>query len=989
MQLIFLYGIVYITLYFRRIISNNQFFQYMKKKTTLSNIIKRNALPITITAVITAAIGLYALSQNDVLLGQLRQTQPANAYSAFGSQPVTKYNDRYLTDSTGKPTFFVGYYSWASINPSTYVDHPSKYKDMIDLMAENNLDYMRLELGMNRLVHEERGIFMDSPGIFAYDTSRGDRYPDAKANLDAFDPRFFAGMDEIIRYARDRKINVHLAMFDGVNIAYGRGEGIYERGECGTPFTGTFYRWCNSPYNLQNQTRNFFGDIDKEPYGGVDFDGDFYQYQMVNGQPALSSAPGTLGFYQRKVVSEIINKTKQYNNVFYEVGNEMFNGDINQSRNWHQAVVNHAKSIVPNRVVTVNMKLHQNTQDWGVFDSHARHDGDQASDILYAVENSRSNNSPMIMDPDGSQLKGVGIEMQRREGGTVKYEDELRKAAWFTFVSQGAGWGGFTHDFWDYNVNYDESCQCERIPGLTEPGERIAEIKREAALGNELAVEMINIPKYYGYLKKFINESNVEYWDMQPEELDYLSRKMTLPGKAVIGYINYPDIQTKQVSTPGFSRMVNVRYFNPVTGAWSATQRIESFGAIEVTNPFTNSDREKRDWAFVITSDGYSPEQPVTTPVPTPEETPVVTPSQTTNPTTRPGVQTPYKTHQIPGVIDAEDFDNGGEGVAYHDTDSENVGGAYRQDAVDIQDISNGGTIVGWTRSGEWLEYTIDIPQASVYKALINYSMAETQGTMHLELDGRNLTGPIAMTTTGSWQTYQLKETSTFSLPAGRHVLRLALDSGNPSIANINSILFTYGSNSENPDPTPSAVPTTAPTIRPTLSPTQQPTARPTLAPTVQPTIKPTLKPTLIPTAQPTIAPTQAPQAGQITIYAAGQSALNVWPQMGITIIGETVGEVLNINSSSIKSYTYSPRNQAAVNRLQFNYINNYEGQRRIFGFLTWTVDRNLRIQKVLANGVEYKAVDEDTYTSSCGVQGYVKTEWLRCQWGYMRFDQR
>src|SRR5437660_8098579 len=50
----------------------------------------------------------------------------------------------------------------------------------------------------------------------------------------------------------------------------------------------------------------------------------------------------------------------------------------------------------------------------------------------------------------------------------------------------------------------------------------------------------------------------------------------------------------------------------------------------------------------------------------------------------------------IPGTIQAEDFDNGGEGVAYHDEDAVNSGGLYRTTGVDIERSSEGGYDVGW-----------------------------------------------------------------------------------------------------------------------------------------------------------------------------------------------------------------------------------------------------------------------------------------------------
>jgi len=64
--------------------------------------------------------------------------------------------------------------------------------------------------------------------------------------------------------------------------------------------------------------------------------------------------------------------------------------------------------------------------------------------------------------------------------------------------------------------------------------------------------------------------------------------------------------------------------------------------------------------------------------------------STPTPPTPPPPVQsgnTPFRgTAWLAGQpIEAEDYDLGGEGVAYHDTTSDHLGGGYRSDAVDVQ----------------------------------------------------------------------------------------------------------------------------------------------------------------------------------------------------------------------------------------------------------------------------------------------------------------
>ena len=61
---------------------------------------------------------------------------------------------------------------------------------------------------------------------------------------------------------------------------------------------------------------------------------------------------------------------------------------------------------------------------------------------------------------------------------------------------------------------------------------------------------------------------------------------------------------------------------------------------------------------------------------------------------------------QLPGLVQAENFDLGPSGSAYWDASAGNAGGVYRAGDVDIgptADASSGGYYVGWTRTGEWL----------------------------------------------------------------------------------------------------------------------------------------------------------------------------------------------------------------------------------------------------------------------------------------------
>jgi hypothetical protein len=132
----------------------------------------------------------------------------------------------------------------------------------------------------------------------------------------------------------------------------------------------------------------------------------------------------------------------------------------------------------------------------------------------------------------------------------------------------------------------------------------------------------------------------------------------------------------------------------------------------------------------------------------------------------------------IAGRIQAEDYDDGGEGVAYHDYDAANLGGQYRSgEGVDLSTSSAaGGIYLSATNVGEWLEYTVDIAAAGTYGLSARLSSPYAFGRFHLDLDGSAITPLLVAPTTGGWQVWQAVGFGEVTLPAGRHVLRLAMD---------------------------------------------------------------------------------------------------------------------------------------------------------------------------------------------------------------------
>ena len=144
----------------------------------------------------------------------------------------------------------------------------------------------------------------------------------------------------------------------------------------------------------------------------------------------------------------------------------------------------------------------------------------------------------------------------------------------------------------------------------------------------------------------------------------------------------------------------------------------------------------------------------------------------------------------IPGLIQAEQFDNGGEGVAYHDTSTGNNGGAFRQTDVDIETTASGYD-VGWVAAGEWLKYGVNVGSAGSYMAEFRVASSGQGGTFHLEMNGVNVTGTMTVPNTGGWQNWQTL-TSTVSLAAGPQTARLVMDTGgNSAVGNFDWMQFT------------------------------------------------------------------------------------------------------------------------------------------------------------------------------------------------------
>lgn len=135
----------------------------------------------------------------------------------------------------------------------------------------------------------------------------------------------------------------------------------------------------------------------------------------------------------------------------------------------------------------------------------------------------------------------------------------------------------------------------------------------------------------------------------------------------------------------------------------------------------------------------------------------------------------------IPGRIEAENYDTGREGLGYHEFENEgNQGDSdYRNDQVDIevtQDVE-GEYNVAYIRNGEWLSYTVDVAADGLYDLDLRLAADGDGKTMHIEVDGEDITGSIDVPNTAGWQVWNTITVENIDLTAGTHDLRVVFDS--------------------------------------------------------------------------------------------------------------------------------------------------------------------------------------------------------------------
>ena len=157
------------------------------------------------------------------------------------------------------------------------------------------------------------------------------------------------------------------------------------------------------------------------------------------------------------------------------------------------------------------------------------------------------------------------------------------------------------------------------------------------------------------------------------------------------------------------------------------------------------------------------------------------------------------KAAEIPGKIEAENFDVPGTGKAdksYYENDSEDRGETnYREGTgVDIYKKATG-YVVGYNEEGEWLEYSVNVKEAGDYTMFASVATSNSTSGFSLSLDGEELVENVALSGTSFDEFVKVKANVT--LPAGEHILRMTVTG---SWFDIDYFNFAKGKDAADPD---------------------------------------------------------------------------------------------------------------------------------------------------------------------------------------------
>ncbi len=451
---------------------------------------------------------LIALITLTVLFFARPAEAPQQQLSSPATGNITKHaSGRYFQDAQGNPVFLLGYYAWAAVNTDGYEAPAATYVRMIDDAYANHLNYIRISLG------ETYADSSTSSKNYTGVRRTPFAYVNGKADLDQWDPKFWEGLRYHLQYAKDRGVIVHVAIFDGWFIA------------------APAQAWPISFWNIDNQVRDFYGDLDLDMDNNVNEASGFFRLDDFNNNTGV-------GYYQKKLIDKTIEECAPYDNVFYELGNE-----INAPTAWADAMAGYIREKSPRAISQVQWKETPGT----TLDGLTTHAADTYDEVKRLTGGNVGKNYVYWEDTDGPELMSKGA-------------DDNRKAVWYAFAGGSGGWTGFTGDYWKNAPDQQKMT-------------------------------------YYKYLSDFISTSGIKFWQMPPDR-DIVSNSgknscLYEKGSSCFAYIlNDESITLNLKETKG---KLSYQTYNTKTGEFGPKQTVKGGAVRSFERP-----AGAEDWAIYV-----------------------------------------------------------------------------------------------------------------------------------------------------------------------------------------------------------------------------------------------------------------------------------------------------------------------------------------------------------------------------------------------------
>ena len=258
-------------------------------KNILGNI-KTTVLLLTIAA-ISAVVFCCSQNQNTI--------EPAQAQGINGVLRVHPTNPRYFTDDSGKAIYLTGSHTWTNFQDFRSSTNPNfNWTEYLNFLESHNHNFIRLwvveyEYDIDNDVWAWPNMYQRTGPGSAYDGRP--KYDLTKLNQDYFDR-----LESRISSAQERGIYVDIMLFDSMGAGYGSNSddfGLDNR-----------EAWKSHPFRLENNINNIDADSDNDGLGTE-------LHTLLAGSAVTN--------LQKEYIRKVVETVNQYDNVLYEIGNEL------------------------------------------------------------------------------------------------------------------------------------------------------------------------------------------------------------------------------------------------------------------------------------------------------------------------------------------------------------------------------------------------------------------------------------------------------------------------------------------------------------------------------------------------------------------------------------------------------------------------------------------------------------------------------------------